>query len=400
MVRNGSNKENKRRLPLFVVYSSTHPNIKRKANFIASLGKKYFRVFTFEISANSRKQYILQSLKLLFVIISKKAVNILIIEPWYPILLVLLFHRFKTKLIYYSGNINFDVLKSLKFNVILRSILKIAEVMTIMKADIILSDSESMTDFFSIYNKKKRIYYVPEYIGDVYDIFLSKEHYTSRRVDISNTTFVIGYISTIHLENLGYRTLPRGWELIEVCQELLNADAQHFKFLVIGDGNGLEELRNMVHKNKMTEYFQFAGFVSDEEKTKLLNSVDIGFCEDYKSYITHRFNLSSKIQEYLHAGVPVVTGKQGDKGAVIGNIEHPCGICIDPLNDKDPEDFKRYISDLSDAIIYLKTNLDISTKMSNNCLLEFSKRFSKKNITATIDNMFNEICNSETKEKF
>lgn len=400
MVRNSSYKANKKCLQLFVVYSGAHPNIIRKANFIASMGKKYFEVFTFEISTDSRKQHILQSLKLLFVIISKKAVNILIVEPWYPIILVLLFHRFKTKLIYYSGNINFDVLKNLKFNDILRGILKIAEIITIVEADIILSDSRSMIDFFSIYNKKKHIYYVPEYIGDAYDIFLNKEHYSLRKVHNSNTTFVIGYISTIHLENIGNRIFPRGWELIKVCQELLSTGAHNFKFLVIGDGNGLEELKNTIRENNLTEYFQFAGFVSDEKKAVLLNSVDIGFCEDYKSFMTHRFNLSSKIQEYLHAGVPVVTGNQGDKGTVIGNIEHPCGICIDPLDDNDPEDFKRYISDLSDAIIYLKTNLDILTKMGNNCLLEFSKLFSKKNIEAVIDNIFNEICYSETKEKF
>ena len=391
MVRNNSNKGINKRLPMFVVYSSSHPNIKRIANFIASLGQKYFEVLTFEILTNSRKHYILQSLKLLSIIIRKKAVNILIIEPWYPILLVILFHRSKTKLIYYSGNINFDVLRTLKFNVILRSVLKIAEIISITKADLILSDSKSMIDFFSNYNKGKRIYFVPEYIGDVYETFLPECNYTSRKVHALNSIFVIGYISIIHLENLGNRIFPRGWELINICKELLNSGIRFFKFLVVGDGDGLEKLKNTVRKDSLDVYFQFTGFVNDEDKSKLLRSMDIGFCEDYKSFMTHRFNLSSKIQEYLRAGVPVVTGKQGDKEIIIGDSENPCGICIEPLDDKDIKDFKRYISDLSAAITYLKNNSDILTKMSHNCLLQFSELYSKKSIEAKITNIFKEI---------
>ena len=114
--------------------------------------------------------------------------------------------------------------------------------------------------------------------------------------------------------------------------------------------------------------------------------------------MTHRFNLSSKIQEYLNVGVPVVTGNQGDKRIVIGNSENPCGICIEALDDKNQDDFERYINDLSKAIIYLRNHATVLSKMKENCLSEFSRRFSRRSIELTIDKVFKELYHQEIED--
>ncbi len=387
------------KIPLFIVTTSEHPNIRKRAKFLADIGKNYFEVTSFEILSENKKRYFLQSLKLLFLIRQRKISNILLIEPWYPIFILLFFRSKKIKLIYFSGNINFDVLRSLKLNPLIISILKIAEILIIKRADVIFSDAESMIKFFSIYNKRKKIYYAPEYIGNV-DIFpLTKNDFLLSKCEEPHRIFTIVYISTIHLINLGHRVLPRGWELVEVCQELLNSHINDIKFIVIGSGNGFVELKNMIDRKKLTQYFHLTGFVSDEIKAKLINSADIGFCEDYRSFITHRFNLSSKIQEYMRSGVPVITGNQGDKEIVICNNERPCGICIEPLNDEDPEDFKRYIIDIFNAILYLKNNQNILNKLKANCIAEYSKRFSKESIETTVRKIFNELYHEEIREK-
>jgi len=373
---------------IIIISTSEHPSIIRIANFISDISRSYFNASLFTISFKSMKQYILGSIRLLYMIRRKKIKKVIIIEPWFPILILLFSPFYKLKLIYYSGNINYDVLKKLNHNRLIVSFSKWAELNIIKKSYIILSDAKSMMNFFSSYNKKGRIFYVPEFIGDLdVQYALKSKGQEVNDFDLNNF-FVIGYISTIHIENIGGYSLPRGWELVEICKELIKEKDPNFKFLIIGDGPGLPVLRKMVISNHLENYFIFTGFVNDEMKAYLLGKIDIGFSEDYKSHLTHRFNLSSKVQEYLYAGAPVVTGNQGDKGIIICNSSNPCGICVDPLDDENSEDFKRYIKDLTDSIIFLKANPEILSSMSDNCQIIFSTNFSKKAIKATIQNIF------------
>ena len=369
---------------LYVIYSDDHQNNKKKALFIAASVKKYFEVSTFSVSSKSKKQYFVESLKLLYRIIKNNVHYFILVEPWYPFLFVVLTHFVKTRFIYWSGNINFDVLKHLKTNPIVIGILKLCELGIIHSADIICSDSESMIRFFSIHNTKMQIYYLPEYIGNLQTFPQLEEKSTRLCGPRKDRPFVIGYLSTIHLEVVGSRLLPRGWELVHVCEELLNANVDNFKFIVVGDGDGLSYLKEEVSSCNFTKYFEFTGFITDELKTNFLSCFDVGYSEDYKSFLTHRFNLSSKIEEYLRAQVPVITGTQGDKRIIIGNSDNPCGICIDPLDD-DLRDIRRYIHDISKAVILLKMNPDVVSKMRHYCSIEFSKRFSKEAIDTTVE---------------
>lgn len=367
---------------MYIVYSNTHPSIRKMGEFFSNVAKDYFNVKVYEILPTQRFSYIEESIKLLFMIIRNKVNIVLLIEPWYPIFLLFLLSHHKIKIVYWSGNINFDVFKTLKFNVFLSGFLKIIEIILIKKCTTIMSDSESMISFFSIYNKSGDIYYVPEYVGNARD---KPKIYTTEK------TFVVGYISTIHIENIGNKIYPRGWELIEICRQLIKRGDNNIKFLVIGDGSGLSKLKNMVSEYGIDEYFNFTGFIDDKKKAELMENMDLGFCEDYKSFTTHRFNLSSKIEEYLRSGIPVVSGNQGDKKTVLCNDGNPCGICVKPLEDNESMDFQRYIDDLVCAIIYLKSNLDVLSNMSRNCLVQFNKRFSEQNIKTSIEKAFRKL---------
>ena len=141
----------------------------------------------------------------------------------------------------------------------------------------------------------------------------------------------------------------------------------------------------------MTEYFVFFGYVGDSAKKEYLASLDVGYSEDYLGYLTHKFNLSAKVEEYMLAGVPVVTGTQGDKAQVIANKNMPCGICIEPLNESISEDFERYLDDLTVSIAKILQDSSLRSELKNNCLIVAENLFSSGSIRRTLQSVFSSL---------
>ncbi|MHB1440737.1 MAG: glycosyltransferase [Cuniculiplasma sp.] len=374
---------------MIIVYASEHQNIIRKTEFVYKIASDYFSASIYRIPTKDKRRYIFSSLKLVFKIYKERIKNIFLVEFVPALSLVLFFRILKTRFLYWSGNINYDILRTLGYKRLLVELFRLQELFIIRKSDIIFSDSMSMINFFSLHNKDAPKYYLPEYLENIsyQNISKSNKYYE----EIAKDDFVVGYIGKMHLVTINHQSLPRGWELVEVCSKLVESGIFNVTFLIIGDGPGLSILRDLVLSHNLSGFFEFTTYVNDETKIRLLKTIDIGFCEDYKSYLTHRFNLSSKIQEYMCLGVPVVTGNQGDKGVLIGDRDHPCGVCIAPLEDNSSKDQDRYVKDLSNAIIQMKNGGSILNKMSYNCIAKSLELFSKKSITNTLCNAFNTI---------
>jgi hypothetical protein len=120
--------------------------------------------------------------------------------------------------------------------------------------------------------------------------------------------------------------------------------------------------------------------------------MDIGFSEDYVTFLTHKYNLSAKVEEYILNGIATITGTQGDKKMIVEDSEHPSGICVNPLNeDNYSGDVTRYINDLANSFLELIKNPKLLAKLKYNALIEGRNRFSKNKIISTIKEVFDNL---------
>lgn len=382
---------------LLIIYCVKHDNVIKRSKHLESVLGKYTSVKISSILTKSKVKYAIESLKLLLQIYKEKPSEIVLIEPWYMFPLVeLLIPKIKTKLVYLSGNINYDIFNKLGEKKIFVKLFTYLETTIIRHATVIISDSFSLIEFFRCYNSEAKIYYVPEYIGDYFSKFYIQK--TEHRTQIKK--FTIGYLSSIHLENVFGTLVPRGWEMMLVGKKLVALGVPDFKILIIGDGIGLESLRAMVHKASLDDYFSFEGYVEESRKDELLGLCDVAYSEDYESYLTHRFNLSSKIEEYMLSGIPIVTGKQGDKSIIIEQEKRRCGICIDPLNDRDPLSSISYINNLTNAILKLIKDKVMLSNLKYNCMIESNSRFSKLAVEELLNNVFLELLTGNSSKEY
>ena len=375
-------------LMVCLLYSEDHQNLKRMANLIANSGEEYFKIKSISFSSKNYILYLKRSFEIILYLLKNKVDFIILVEPWYPIVFYLILKHNKSKMIYWSGNINYDVLKTLGYGRLLITIIKITEITIIKRSNLIIADSEALTKFFSNYNSTANIYYIPENLEDEEIKHENEDIMDMRIIQGQTKVFNIVYLSSIHLVAINHRMLPRGWELIEVCKTMIESGMKNFNFTIIGGGKGLDDLKKLISIYHLEDYFIVTGFVSDTKKEELMKKMDVGFCEDYKSFLTHKYNLSSKIQEYLRYGIPVITGKQGDKREVICSGERTCGVCIEPLDDKQGNDYVRYINDIRNSILSLKLDVKELEEMKKNCRLEYSQRFSKTAIKKKFEEVF------------
>lgn len=372
-----SSKNKKKVEKIYIISGNEHPSILKMATFLQNIFEEY-DVSKFNMSSKNKIKYIVQSLGLLVKIRKNKVDIVIMLEPWYPSVPFLALRLFKAKIVYWSGNINYDILRTIGYSKVSVTFFKRMEESLIRKSSIIMSDSISFQEFFRDIASSVKTYYVPEYVLDGTKNLTAnlQSDVTSNNKYITNVN--IGYISSMQLERVGNSYLPRGWELVYVAKQMLELNVKNFKIIVIGAGSGLNELKHLAQIHEVISKFEFTGYVNDKEKLKILKTLTIGFCEDYKSYLTHRYNLGVKIQEYLQSRVPVVTGNQGDKGIIVGNNKCPCGICISPLDDFDNTDYKRYVSDITNAIMKIILNIDLHKHYADCCIKISNKYFLSK----------------------
>lgn len=386
-------KDNINKIKFLIIHSGNHPSNNRLIDNLYNILIEYGKVYSTNIQSKGILSYIKEILSVYNIIIFKKIDILITIEPFYGLFFVKLWKKiFKLNLLYYSGNVNYDIFTKFGYNKLLCFIFKKIEINHIKCADTIITCNYSMKTFFLERSKINRVFAIPEYIPFPFD-YNNFEHPSFIKKGFLN----IVYIAVIHSEYVCGNKFPRGWELIYACKNLVEMGITNIFFTVIGSGDGLDYLKTLIHKYKLEDYFEIVGFVDDQTKWEILRFMDIGFSEDYESYITHKYNLSSKIQEYIVNKIPVITGTQGDKGLIINNETTKCGICIKPLNENDLNDCSRYINDISSTIEHLLNNKNELDNYKLNMETIRNTIFSKENIFKQYREVVEEMVENKSK---
>lgn len=117
----------------------------------------------------------------------------------------------------------------------------------------------------------------------------------------------------------GSVNIGRGIELMIDTMALLD----EYLFIVIGDGDILEQLKEKVSNLSLHNKVNFLGKKTPEELKELTPNATIGMSLEEDLGLNYRYALPNKIFDYLHANVPVIVADLPEMRSLIK--KHPIG---------------------------------------------------------------------------
>ena len=127
----------------------------------------------------------------------------------------------------------------------------------------------------------------------------------------------------------------------ELVYAMLFLEASDFHLLIIGGGDVFEKLSKIIDQNQLTEKITLIPKVPFSVLGHFTRKARLGFCIDKPSVLNHKYSLSNKFFEYLHAGVPVLVSRLVEQERIINHYD--VGAFIDDFH---PEHIARKIKEI------------------------------------------------------
>lgn len=188
------------------------------------------------------------------------------------------------------------------------------------KTFVILNRKEFGTPYYKTkYPKyKDRILYARNPINPDHFCKMDKKD-CRRELNIDEDATVIVYTGRVEHNPKRVLLLP------EICKKL-NEYGRHALFVIVGDGNDMEKLKDIVSTYHLSNQFYFAGFVENSETiAKFFNAADMAI------NISMFEGTCTSNLEALATGTPVVSTDVGDIREVLDGTNN--GIIIGNSND-------------------------------------------------------------------
>jgi len=136
---------------------------------------------------------------------------------------------------------------------------------------------------------------------------------------------------------IGYITFGRGLE--QLIQSLKYLDQEYSLVLLgYGDPGYINNLRELIGKEKQTGKVYFWGPVPFEQVPKYASSADVGLAAIEDCCLSYRYCFPNKILEYIAAGLPIAASDLPDIKSVVDRYQ--IGTTFDPSS---PQDIARAI---------------------------------------------------------
>jgi glycosyltransferase involved in cell wall biosynthesis len=98
--------------------------------------------------------------------------------------------------------------------------------------------------------------------------------------------------------------IERGAEEMVEALKLMNSD--QYLFLIVGSGDVIPSLKEMVKRYKMEDKVIFIGKVPMGELMRYTVLADVGITMDKDTNVNYRYSLPNKLFDYIQCGVPVL----------------------------------------------------------------------------------------------
>jgi len=102
--------------------------------------------------------------------------------------------------------------------------------------------------------------------------------------------------------------------------------------LIVGDGDILNDLKNLCNENKLNERVQFIPKVNFDELKNYTAIADIGISLEKNTNLNYRYSLPNKLFDYIHSEIPVLAAPLEEIKIVFNKFE--VGLLIENHNPK------------------------------------------------------------------
>jgi glycosyltransferase involved in cell wall biosynthesis len=107
----------------------------------------------------------------------------------------------------------------------------------------------------------------------------------------------------------------------ELVYAMLFLDASQFHLLIIGGGDVFDKLEKIIAQNQLTDKITLIPKVPFSVLGHFTRKAALGFCIDKPSVLNHKYSLSNKFFEYLHAGVPVLVSRLIEQERIVNEYD-------------------------------------------------------------------------------
>jgi hypothetical protein len=163
--------------------------------------------------------------------------------------------------------------------------------------------------------------------------------------------------------------------LIDVAIEL--KDYKEIQIIVVGEGVYKEEMNNQILKHNLTNIKLF-DYMPRQELFKSIQRANL-MMVTYKKSDTFRFNIPSKIFEFMALGKPIIINLEGEGAKIIS--EARAGECIAEDDSKE----------LAKTILKYYSNQSLAKELGDNGKKYSFLHFNQENLTNKLEDIIKKI---------
>jgi glycosyltransferase involved in cell wall biosynthesis len=142
----------------------------------------------------------------------------------------------------------------------------------------------------------------------------------------------------------------RGLEYLVPAMQWINS-----KLVICGDGNFMQQLKNLISNYKLEEKIELMGMLSPDKLREVSQKAYIAVAVPEKEGLNQYLALPNKLFDYIHAGIPQVTVNYPEYRKI--NKQFEIAVLLDDISPRK----------IAEAINNLLTDDVVYQKLKNNC---------------------------------